>query len=269
MISGHGFGVVDALADPVSVIATAVLFPYPPSHAWISMVLVRSDWQRLGLATMLMDKCIDLAAQLKLTPLLDATPAGKQVYEKLGFGSCFTISRFVLDRRGGIDSASGLEPVTNASRVEDTLSISPIFLSEVNEVAHEDAVVFGTDRKPVISFLLQQFPDLAKKVIAGKDEVVGYVLGREGRSARHIGPLVANSESVALALIDTIVKDVPETAEGRVVLLDVPDVHASFQETLLSRGFNRKRRFTRMQYGDCQPFGNYDKIFAIGGPEIG
>src|SRR3954463_14986792 len=57
-------------------IATAALLPYSGGNAWISMVLVTQDWRRRGLATKLVDACLERAAAQGLTPWLDATPAG-------------------------------------------------------------------------------------------------------------------------------------------------------------------------------------------------
>src|SRR3954452_1823889 len=56
-------------------IATAALLPYTSNNAWISMVLVTQTWRRRGLATKLLDACLDRAAKQELTTWLDATPA--------------------------------------------------------------------------------------------------------------------------------------------------------------------------------------------------
>ena len=57
-------------------IATAALLPYTSGNAWIGMVLVTQNWRRRGLATKLLDACLDAAAKQELTAWLDATPAG-------------------------------------------------------------------------------------------------------------------------------------------------------------------------------------------------
>src|ERR1700712_5767950 len=57
-------------------IATAALLPYTSDNAWISMVLVPTSWRRRGLATKLVDSCIEAAMRWRLTTWLDATPAG-------------------------------------------------------------------------------------------------------------------------------------------------------------------------------------------------
>src|SRR5260370_6504774 len=67
-------------------IGTAALLPYTSGNAWISMVLVTANWRRRGLATRLVDACLDTATRQNLTTWLDATPEGANVYGPL----CFT-----------------------------------------------------------------------------------------------------------------------------------------------------------------------------------
>src|SRR2546430_15548098 len=65
-------------------IATAALLPYSSGDAWISMVLVTASSRRRGLATRLVDACLDAASKQGFTTWLDATPAGAAVYGPLG-----------------------------------------------------------------------------------------------------------------------------------------------------------------------------------------
>src|SRR5690349_15087307 len=58
------------------VVATAATLPHNGKFAWISMVLVSADYQRQGLATRLLRRCIDDLTAGGLIPVLDATPTG-------------------------------------------------------------------------------------------------------------------------------------------------------------------------------------------------
>src|SRR6201996_4500822 len=78
-------GIVFGMRDRNHLIATAALLPYSADNAWISMVLVTESWRRRGLATRLVDACLNAATKLGLTTWLDATPAGAAVYGPLGF----------------------------------------------------------------------------------------------------------------------------------------------------------------------------------------
>ncbi len=66
-------------------IASALSLPYGDRFGWISMVLVTADWRNQGLATRLMNSCIERLEDHGLVPVLDATPAGANVYRPLGF----------------------------------------------------------------------------------------------------------------------------------------------------------------------------------------
>ena len=61
------------------------------------MVLVTASWRRRGLATRLVDACLDAATKQGLTSWLDATPAGAAVYGPLGFTPTLQLRRLRLE----------------------------------------------------------------------------------------------------------------------------------------------------------------------------
>ena len=89
-------GIVFGLRDGDRLVATAALLPYSAGNAWISMVLVTADFRRRGIATKLVDACLDVAARRGLTTWLDATPAGASVYGPLGFMPTLQLRRLRL-----------------------------------------------------------------------------------------------------------------------------------------------------------------------------
>src|SRR5256885_12475829 len=90
---GIVFGVRDS---DRRLVASAALLPYSSGNAWISMVLVTESWRRRGIATKLMDACLNAATKLGLTSWLDATPAGASVYGPLGFSPTIQLRRLPL-----------------------------------------------------------------------------------------------------------------------------------------------------------------------------
>ena len=62
-------GVVFGMRDGARLVATAALLPYSAGNAWISMVLVTADFRRRGIATKLVDACLNAAARRGLTDL--------------------------------------------------------------------------------------------------------------------------------------------------------------------------------------------------------
>jgi GNAT superfamily N-acetyltransferase len=94
-------GVVFGMRDGARLIATAALLPYSADNAWISMVLVTADFRRRGIATKLVDACLDVAKRRGLTTWLDATPAGATVYGPLGFIPTLQLRRLRLTEPQG------------------------------------------------------------------------------------------------------------------------------------------------------------------------
>src|SRR5215471_16186356 len=89
-------GVVFGMRDEHRLVATAALLPYSAGNAWISMVLVTESCRRRGLATRLMDACLNTAKGRNLTAWLDATPTGAKVYGPLGFQPTLQLRRLRL-----------------------------------------------------------------------------------------------------------------------------------------------------------------------------
>src|SRR6187397_1731413 len=92
--SGIVFGVRD---DAGRLVATAALLPYSSGNAWISMVLVTESSRRRGIATRLVDTCLNVATKQGLTCWLDATPAGAGVSGPLGFTPTLQLRRLRLE----------------------------------------------------------------------------------------------------------------------------------------------------------------------------
>ena len=63
-----------------------------------AMVLVTADFRRRGIATKLVDACLNVAARRGLTTWLDATPAGATVYGPLGFCPTVQLRRLRLTK---------------------------------------------------------------------------------------------------------------------------------------------------------------------------
>ena len=234
---GRGWGL--SLADG-TLIATTLVLPYG-DFAWISMVLVHSAHRRQGHASRLLRLALaDLRAR-GLTPVLDATPAGREVYRQEGFRDTWTFKRFLK---------SGSEPDFRA-RVQDGKSGSdPDF--------GLDREAFGADRSRLLRALQQRLPQAALSLPNG------FVLGRDGREARQIGPLVARDEGTAIELL--------QSALGAVrapLYADVVDHAPKLQQWLQAHGFVFQRPFTRMVHGGGRAPGNEALVYLVAGPELG
>jgi GNAT superfamily N-acetyltransferase len=233
-------GIVFGIRDPVGrLVASAALLPFGGGNASISMVLVTASWRRRGLASCLVDRCLAVAAELKLATWLDATPAGAAVYGPLGFVPTLELWRLRF------------QPGRERQPVEAPLSCA------LAELIARDRCAVGFDRRT----LLNELGARAGSRTLSNGEAVALI--RDGRSARHIGPLFGANVDGALALVDSIAGQ-----EAGALLLDAVVSQEDFVRELVERGWNIERPFQRMRFGDAGSHG-HELPFAVAGPEYG
>lgn len=235
-----------------SIDATAATLPYAGRFGWISMVLVTKARQRLGLATALLTHCIADLRSHGLVSVLDATPAGREVYRRMGFVDGWAISRWF---RGATS------PQLDAPSVAH---VRPMLPHDLPAVAALDAAAFGCPRPLLLDRLYARSEAFACVATDSIGAPCGLLLGRDGRSATQFGPLVAPNEETAVALIDHARARNPGP-----IMIDVLDRHTHVARALEARGFTIQRPFTRMTLDRDKPFGDDRLMMAIAGPELG
>ena len=245
---GEGFGLVDQAG---AIVATSLALPFTSGgFGWISMVLVTGSHRRRGLATRLMESAMRSLAARKLTAILDATPAGREVYRLLGFQDTWGIER--MQCLAGPELADAPPGAVRAMTDADWSAVGAL-----------DAAAFRADRSDLLAALRPRLPQAA--LVAEKGgRINGFLLGRDGRLANDLGPCVADSEATAIALLAAALKKVSAP-----VFLDMPAPHAAVGAWLRSIGFTLQRPYTRMLLNRKQPFNDVTRLFAIAGPELG
>jgi GNAT superfamily N-acetyltransferase len=231
-----------AVAGPEgALVATAVALPYPPDFGWIGMVIVHGPYRRRGLATRLLERSIAELRDRGLVPVLDATPAGQPVYERMGFRPVLALTRW--RGRGGGAAAPALPPV-----------------QDVRDIAELDRLAFGADRSAVLADLLARQGAGSRSDPAGG----GFLLWRPGRTATYVGPFVARETETALALLDSGLAGIAGP-----VVIDVPERESEIADLLSEHGFQPERPFARMALDRDTGFGDPTLIRAIAAPELG
>jgi len=246
-------GRVLAVRDSGRVVATAATLPYQ-HFGWISMVLVTKDFRRRGLASQLMRRCIDTLVAGGRTPVLDATPDGRQVYRGLGFLDTWGFQR--LARREPSGSATDAPP-------PDGTTVAPIADARWPELCRYDATAFGSDRAGLLGKLRTRLP-AATLVAERQGRIVGFLLGRDGRTSSQLGPLVAEDDAAARALLARALGAVTGP-----VYIDLADAKADVAKWLDTLGFTSQRPLTRMVLGRSEGFDDPARTYAVAGPELG
>lgn len=231
--------------------ATAAYIHYGPDIAWISMVLVRPDRRRHGLATAFMRWAVDALATTRCAAL-DATPAGREVYRRLGFADFFGFRRWALP---------------DALRVEPGVSLRPLRDSDWPAVFALDGNGFGACR----NFLLRDFHrrlPAAAFVAEAASGITGFVLARDGVRSPQIGPVMTRDAATGRALIAAALAALPPRADGPRAVIDLIEAQDGIASWLRRQGAVEQRPFTRMARGVTPP-GNPAACIAVAGPEFG
>lgn len=233
-------------------VASALVMPYDSHVGWIAMVLTTAAHQRKGLATRNLRWAIDACIERGLVAGLDATPAGREVYRPLGFQDLWPLKRWRAER-----------PAAERDATIHGFEIRPVGAADLADLAGLDASAFGARRLSLLAYLRENQPRRAWLATEG-GRILGFVLARAGRLACHIGPLAAECDDVAKALLR-------KTLDGMTgpVSIDVPDHQAAFGRVLATAGFAPVRPFMRMLRDDGTALGRESLSFAIAGPELG
>jgi GNAT superfamily N-acetyltransferase len=230
-----------------TLVATAAVLPYA-EFGFVAMVLVTPVWRKRGLATGLVEAAIWSLRGRGLVPVLDATPAGASVYGRLGFKRIFDLCRWERITTSGSRRLRGFEPTGR-----------PAGIPCLGVFARLDAGAFGAQRH----FLLEDFlrRPHTRSFAWGNS---GFLLARHGRRATQLGPLVAETQSEAIRLLELSLADLDGS-----IFLDVAEQWADIATWLESRGFRRQRPFQRMAFDRTQAFGDPRRLMVATGPEFG
>jgi GNAT superfamily N-acetyltransferase len=245
-------GTVHAARAGGRVVATAATLPYG-KFAWISMVLVNGEYRRHGLGTQLLKRCIEQLSEQGCVAVLDATPAGLPLYRGLGFEATWSYRRLV---RQAHQSAS---PVA----APDGTTIRTITDADWTALCAYDAAAFGANRSTLLQRMRGRLP--AAELLAERHgRIVGFSLGRDGRSASQIGPLIAEDDATAHALLARALPAIPGP-----VYIDFADAKTNVAGWLAEGGFTAQRPLTRMLLRRSTGYDDTARTFAVVGPEFG
>jgi GNAT superfamily N-acetyltransferase len=210
--------------------------------AWIGMVLVDEAARRRGVGTALLEHCIAyLKKERRVRCIkLDATPAGQPLYEKLGF-----VAEWGLQRWQGTSTGDS-EPAPEST---DQLSDAAFAL---------DQNAFGADRSELLR-------SLAAGATSVRCQGSAFGIVRPGSRASYLGPVVADSWTVARGLIAGLL----DHAVRGEVFWDIPDHQLEAIDWAKAEGFRPQRELVRMVLDGKKLDQRPSSIFAIAEPALG
>jgi GNAT superfamily N-acetyltransferase len=231
---------------------TATTIAYGPTVAWIGMVLVHPDHRRRGIGTALLKRCIDYLRERGVRSIkLDATPAGKPVYDGLGFKDEWPLARW--ERTSPQRQPAPPDGRIRAWRQPDEERVELL-----------DTAAFGDCRRRLLQALV---PESRAALVFenASGQIGGYGLMRQGAHACYLGPVTAGSPEAGLALIEALLSQ----CEGEHMFWDIPDANTPAVEWAQQRGFTRQRPLIRMYRGENPAPSDARRQFALAGPEVG
>jgi len=231
-----------------AVVGTGGAVRYGNALAWVCMILVDPAARGQGIGTRIMEDVLEKLRGVAVVGL-DATPRGRPVYVKLGFGDARPLARFEARLSSPPSRPAGVRSLTPA---------------DLPAVLAWDREAFGADRGPLLRWAFDEAPEYAW-CADGAGGLVGYSFGRHGHNAEHLGPVVARDTDTARTLVAAGLA----SASGRPVFIDAPREPMEWARALAGLGFVEQRPFTRMYRGDATEPGRPEQLFAVVGPEFG
>jgi ribosomal protein S18 acetylase RimI-like enzyme len=224
------------------------------------MLLVDPGFRRMGVGTGLLQRAIHSLEGCEAIGL-DATPAGKALYRKLGFEEESCLHRMTIRPVPPPPDPAGLKQV---NREGDPCFVRPLTADAVEQVAVLDRRAFGADRTLLLRSLMDRDPHVGWQS-SGDGRMRGFCMSRRGSAFIQLGPVVAETVEAAIAVCMASLG----ALAGEAVMLDVPSTQERFLHWLSEMGFADQRSFTRMFLGRGRASGTRGQQFVISGPELG
>ena len=216
-----------ALDDQGIVRGVAMWWPQGRNFATLGMVIVAPELQRSGIGRRLMAKVLEDIGPRRIQ--LVATREGQPLYESLGFD----VTGEITQRSGILDA--GAEPVVIGAAVR---SFEAADLPAIHAL---DFGASGVDRSDMLAGLLP----VSEGFVAVRDGLLaGYALSRDFGRGRVVGPIVADDEDAALALLSTAMlktggflrADVPSYASQLIAWLELAGLRQGSTAQVMQRG---------------------------------
>ncbi len=195
----------------------------------LGMMITAPRLQSLGTGRWLLRRLMDECDGRDMR--LSATRAGYRLYQGAGFVPVATIRQ----QQGKARAITAPEPVSG-------VSVRPIEPSDLSALQTLDSAAFGADRTQILDLLLTK----SEVLVAEKaGQIVGFSMIRNFGKGQVIGPVVAESDQMAMQLTAPLI----QAREGAFLRLDTPIEEGIFTAFLAASGLGMFDTVTEMRVG--------------------
>lgn len=178
---GHGFVACDTIGRALG---SAMWWPFGEHFATCGMVITSPRLQMQGAGRRLMDTIFEQSGDRDLR--LNATRAGYRLYRSLDFQP---IGR-IFQHQG---KAQDVAPAPSAA-----ITVRAVTAADEAMIARLDAAAYGADRSRVIAALMA----VSTGTLVERDgDILGFALCRRFGRGHVVGPVVAEDDETAIALV--------------------------------------------------------------------
>ncbi|NVK32934.1 MAG: GNAT family N-acetyltransferase [Rhodobacteraceae bacterium] len=243
---GQGYLAIDEIGRPMG---SAMYFPMGDDFSVLGMMVTAPRLQTQGAGRWLLNQIITDCAGRDLR--LSATRAAYWLYESEGFVPVATIWQ-----HQGV--ARDIHPPPPVSGVETRAMLT----TDIPAVLALDTSAFGADRSRILRILLEVSEGL---VAVRGGEIVGYALMRQFGRGKVIGPMVADSDRMAMQLVAPFI----QANTGTFLRLDVPLRSELFQSFLSASGMGVYDTVTEMRIGPQRRATSGAQLFGLSAHSLG
>lgn len=223
---GQGYLALDEIGRPLS---SAMKFEMGSEFAMLGMMITAPRLQTLGTGRWMLEQIMEDCGARDLR--LSATRAGYRLYKNAGFQPLATIRQ----QQGIARAIAPPPPLTHT----DVRAVEERDWPELLEL---DTGAYGADRQTILQ-ALQVKSDCFVAERAG--QIAGYAMIRNFGRGQVIGPVVADSDALAIQLIAPLI----QKRAGTFLRLDTPVEEGELTEFLSAAGLGLYDTVTEMYLG--------------------
>lgn len=243
---GDGYIALDEIGRPLG---SAMHFPMGDDFAMLGMMVTPPRLQARGAGRWLLRRIMRDCAGRDLR--LSATRSGFWLYESAGFIPV-----------GQIQQHQGIARAFPAQEPLPDVELAALSSDHGDEIKRLDALAFGADR----GRMLDALTGISGGVVALRaGRACGFALMRRFGKGRVIGPVVAQTEQMAMRLVAPLIRE----AEGTFLRLDTPAGGGALAGFLALAGLDLFDTTTEMRIGPQRRAGEGAVTFGLAAHSLG